>query len=204
MYNNKKMTNRYRKALETKQRIFECAVKLFSDRGYKNVSVDDIILESNSSKGAFYNHFSSKNQIIMEGFKQIDQYYEEFFASISSEISSVKRLQLFINECFNVINNQVGLENISIVYSTQIENLDDNKYLLDKNRNLYKIIEKIIYEGQENNEIKKNFLSKDISIMLITLIRGVVYDWCLNKGKFKLGNYGNQIISIFVNSILED
>lgn len=203
MNNEKKITNRYKKALETKKRIFDCAVRLFSERGYHNVSVDDIIVESNSSKGAFYNHFASKNQIIMEGFKQIDLHYEEFVVSISNISGSVKKLQLFIDECFNLISKEVGIENIAIVYSTQIENLDENKYLLDNNRNLYKIIDNFIYEGQENNEIKKDFLSKDITIMLITIIRGVVYDWCLNKGKFELKNYGNKIIKIFLKNISE-
>jgi AcrR family transcriptional regulator len=45
---------------ETRSRIMEAAIKLFSNRGYNQASVDDICAEAGISKGAFYHHFESK------------------------------------------------------------------------------------------------------------------------------------------------
>lgn len=48
---------------ETRSRILEAAIKLFSNRGYNKASVDDICAEAGISKGAFYHHFESKQAL---------------------------------------------------------------------------------------------------------------------------------------------
>ena len=61
---------------ETRGRITEAAIKLFSERGFSAASVDDICAEAGVSKGAFYHHFPSKQAIfiaLLEGWlKTID------------------------------------------------------------------------------------------------------------------------------------
>jgi AcrR family transcriptional regulator len=66
---------------ETKTRILESAIKLFSGRGYNKASVDEICRESGISKGAFYHHFESKQALflaLLDGWlKTIDTAIEE-------------------------------------------------------------------------------------------------------------------------------
>ncbi len=50
---------------ETRSRIFESAIKLFSNRGYNKASVDDICAGAGISKGAFYHHFKSKQALFL-------------------------------------------------------------------------------------------------------------------------------------------
>ncbi|MCQ3937380.1 MAG: hypothetical protein DPW18_10075 [Chloroflexi bacterium] len=50
---------------ETRSRIMESAVKLFSSRGYNAASVDDICKDAGISKGAFYHHFESKQTLFL-------------------------------------------------------------------------------------------------------------------------------------------
>jgi len=50
---------------ETRSRILESAIKLFSDRGFNDASVDDICAEAGLSKGAFYHHFESKQALFL-------------------------------------------------------------------------------------------------------------------------------------------
>jgi AcrR family transcriptional regulator len=50
---------------ETRSRIMEAAIKLFSSRGYNKASVDDICEEAGISKGAFYHHFKSKQALFL-------------------------------------------------------------------------------------------------------------------------------------------
>ena len=66
---------------ETKTRILESAIKLFSSRGYNKASVDEICREAGISKGAFYHHFESKQALflaLLDGWlKTIDTAIEE-------------------------------------------------------------------------------------------------------------------------------
>lgn len=50
---------------ETRGRITEAAIKLFSERGFSAASVDDICAEAGVSKGAFYHHFESKQALFL-------------------------------------------------------------------------------------------------------------------------------------------
>ncbi len=50
---------------ETRARILESAIKLFSGRGFNAASVDDICAEAEISKGAFYHHFESKQALFL-------------------------------------------------------------------------------------------------------------------------------------------
>ncbi|MCL2807943.1 MAG: TetR/AcrR family transcriptional regulator [Coriobacteriia bacterium] len=48
----------------TKKKIFENSVKLFTQRGYENVSINDIANQTGIRQSAVYNHFKSKQEIL--------------------------------------------------------------------------------------------------------------------------------------------
>ena len=50
---------------ETRAHILEAAVKQFSVNGYNKASVDDICEQAGISKGAFYHHFKSKQELFL-------------------------------------------------------------------------------------------------------------------------------------------
>ena len=50
---------------ETRAKIMESAIKLFSTNGYNKASVDNICAEAGISKGAFYHHFKSKQDLFL-------------------------------------------------------------------------------------------------------------------------------------------
>ncbi len=50
---------------ETRARILEAAVKQFSIHGYNKASVDSICEQAGVSKGAFYHHFQTKQDVFL-------------------------------------------------------------------------------------------------------------------------------------------
>lgn len=57
----------------TRQRLLEAAVRVFARRGYYGATVDDIVAESGSSKGAFYFYFPSKEALFLSLVEQFAQ-----------------------------------------------------------------------------------------------------------------------------------
>lgn len=55
----------------TKERILEAAISLFSERGYGGVSIRDISREVGIKESSIYNHFSGKQQILEEIFDSL-------------------------------------------------------------------------------------------------------------------------------------
>ena len=52
--------------MSLKDRIHHESLKLFSTKGYLNTSISDIMQAADTSKGGFYNHFESKEDLFYE------------------------------------------------------------------------------------------------------------------------------------------
>jgi AcrR family transcriptional regulator len=60
----KGMGRRERKAAQTRLKLFRCALQLFAERGFPNVTVEDITEAADVGKGTFFNYFSSKDHVL--------------------------------------------------------------------------------------------------------------------------------------------
>jgi AcrR family transcriptional regulator len=58
------MGRRERRAAETRLRLFRCALQLFAQRGFPNVTVEDITEAADVGKGTFFNYFESKDDVL--------------------------------------------------------------------------------------------------------------------------------------------
>ncbi len=67
---------------QTKLNIVDTAIRLFSERGFSNTSINDIIVESGVSKGGFYNHFKSKHALFLEIQTEWLKTFEQMFVSV--------------------------------------------------------------------------------------------------------------------------
>jgi len=55
---------RERRTAETRVRLFRSAMRLFAQRGFQNVTVEDITEAADVGKGTFFNYFESKEQVL--------------------------------------------------------------------------------------------------------------------------------------------
>ncbi len=58
------MGRRQRRAAETRLRLFRCALQLIAERGFPNVTVEDITEAADVGKGTFFNYFESKDHVL--------------------------------------------------------------------------------------------------------------------------------------------
>lgn len=55
---------RQRRAAETRIRLFRCALQLFAQRGFQNVTIEDITEAADVGKGTFFNYFETKDHVL--------------------------------------------------------------------------------------------------------------------------------------------
>ncbi len=55
---------RERRALETRVRLFRCALQLFAERGFQNVTVEEFTEAADVGKGTFFNYFATKDHVL--------------------------------------------------------------------------------------------------------------------------------------------
>ena len=86
---------------ETQARILEAAVKQFSISGYNKASVDSICAAAGISKGAFYHHFKTKQDVFLA---LLDGWLQTFDKAIeASKDSSVPETFQMMTEYFPYI-----------------------------------------------------------------------------------------------------
>lgn len=73
---------------QTKDKIFDTALDLFSKKGYDSVSVRTIALEVGIKESSIYNHYSSKKDILMS----ILNYFEEYFKGNPLDDENIRKL----------------------------------------------------------------------------------------------------------------
>lgn len=181
----RKGLNRRERGLRTRQRIYKTAIDLFARKGYENVSVDEICRRLGMTKGAFYAHFRSKDQIILEEFMNMDRYYAVVAEGLPPEASSLEKLRAFNREAIKLMSD-LGVTLMKVLYHSQIAPHMREPYLVHPGRNLYRITNQLIREGQERGEIRPDLPSEELTTVLINAFRGQLYHWCLTDGSFDL------------------
>ena len=73
---------------QTKDKIFDTALDLFSKKGYDSVSVRTIASEVGIKESSIYNHHSSKKDILMS----ILNYFEEYFKGNPLDDENIRKL----------------------------------------------------------------------------------------------------------------
>ena len=63
-------------ARNTKGRIIAAAWKLFYEQGYEDTTIEDIVFESETSKGSFYHYFDGKDALLGTLSNVFDEKYE--------------------------------------------------------------------------------------------------------------------------------
>ena len=86
-----------------KQEVLECAMRLFATQGYEATSVNQIIAALGISKGAFYHHYSSKEDLVEA---LASSYAEEAAARARSvledeSLDAFGRLSMFLSRMRN-------------------------------------------------------------------------------------------------------
>ena len=61
----------------SRQSFLDSAYGLFCEKGYAEVSVDEVIQRAGRSKGGFYHHFKSKSDLFQEMFEDLFKRYTE-------------------------------------------------------------------------------------------------------------------------------
>lgn len=72
------MANHQQQSKQTIEKLIQSGVELFSQQGYSNTSIDQIVKHAGYSKGGFYAHFASKEEFLLTIIKEgIDFYFED-------------------------------------------------------------------------------------------------------------------------------
>lgn len=179
------------KNASVKSRIVSAAWNLFYEKGYNGTTVDEIIELSGTSKGSFYYYFNTKDELLNTLSMILDENYEKLERIMDDSMNSFDKLMFLNYEAHTLMEKKISIDILASLYSTQLVAVGQ-RHLLDQNRSYYKLITKVVEEGQKRGELRDDVPVSDITKYYSMCERALVYDWCLNKGSYSLGERSKE------------
>ena len=184
----------------TKMKIATAAWKLFSERGYDETTVEDIIEAAETSRGTFYHYFEGKDALLSTLSYVFDEKYSELESLIDENANTFDTLIFLNQELFGMVEDRISMDLLTRLYSTQLITKGE-KHLLDRNRLYYRLLRKIALKGQEKGELKSDIPANEIVKLYALTERALLYDWCICNGEYSLKNYSKTVMPMFLSGI---
>ncbi|MDY3993901.1 MAG: TetR/AcrR family transcriptional regulator [Evtepia sp.] len=187
----------------TRGRIVSAAWQLFYEQGYENTTVEEIIETSQTSKGSFYHYFDGKDALLSTLSDLFDEKYEALQETMDPAMPAMDKLLFLNSELFRMIENSVSMDLLARLLSTQLVT-NGEKHLLNHKRTYYRLLRKIIAQGQEAGELSDKRTVSDMVKLYALCERALMYDWCLCGGEYSLRDYASQVLPTFLSSFSPD
>ena len=182
----------------TKGNIITAAWQLFYEQGYDNTTVDEVIASAKTSKGSFYHYFNGKDALLSTLAYLFDEKYEELMENMEESMNSYEKLLFLNQELFTMIENSISIDLLARLLSTQLVTRGE-KSLLDRSRLYYRLLSKIILEGQTSGELRTDISVGEIVKAYAICERAFMYDWCISGGEYSLRSYSQRMLPIFLS-----
>ena len=186
-------------ARNTKGRIISAAWKLFYEQGYEDTTVEDIVFESETSKGSFYHYFDGKDALLGTLAYVFDEKYEELMETMDPAMNAMEKLIYLNHELFAMIDGGISMDLLARLLSTQLLARGE-KHLLDRNRYYFRLLRQIVAQGREKGQLRRDRSVDEIVKAYALWERALMYDWCLCGGEYSLVSYTDRVTPMFLES----
>lgn len=174
------------KGVRTKRQLYQCAMKLFRERGFDRVSVDEIVREAGMAKGTFYIYFNTKSDIILEMLRQYDTYYDQIMVGLPDDLSIDQQMEEIVKGACRFTEEVIGLDLIRVLYVKQLTEGQEHPGLLNEDRALFRILSELLTEGQCAGIYDPALDVPDTTRLILHGIRASFFEWCSSRGQFDL------------------
>ena len=151
---------------KTKLEILQAAVRLFTEKGWHNVNVEDVVKEVGVTRGAFYHYFKSREDLIVA---VVDKMFHEnnHFTAASKEtgLNALEKLRyaLKLNILANYSNGSMAREVHKAVESPAIFKSEFISQITTAAPHL----EKLLIEGNEDGSISVAYPKQASQVLAI-------------------------------------
>lgn len=189
---------------DTKELIIRTSLKLFMQKGFKEVTMSEIIKEADSSKGAVYHHFESKEQIFEEAVKY---FYNNMMITNYNDFpqTSLKAFyNFYLKRLENTPDDTDEGANILAFFSDAIRRVPSFTSINEtqKNKEL-SAWTSIVFLAKEKREIQTDIPNENIALMFLNISDGIALNRMITNRDIASGNIKNgwdDLYKLLINS----
>jgi len=138
----------------TKDRILDAAMNIFANKGYHDTRLDEIVSESQTSKGAIYFHFANKERLFLALVDQFANLLERRVTeAIEGSPPGMGRVQVALEATLDAFSKYRRPAKILLVQAVGLGTTFENKRL-EINERFAQLIETYLQEAVDVGEIE--------------------------------------------------
>ena len=139
-------------SVNTKDKLISAAIKVFSEKGFFNAKVSDIVKQAGVAQGTFYIYFKSKEDIFFEIVELVERQLDEVINRYKTIKADIKELIFsFSEEIFRILNEY---REVAYIFFFQLLCMEENireKYI-NTHKKFINFYEEIL-SGYNNSSI---------------------------------------------------
>lgn len=164
----------------TQQLIIEESFKLFYEKGFFQTSIPEIMNKTQLSKGAFYHHFKSKDELGKKVIKEIVR--KRIYDSMITPLSNYKKENVISLLCrifteriknFSIEEKRLGCPANNLINELGCSDTAFRKILKDLISDWQSMLITVLEAGKLKKEIRQDVNSSAVAIYLISGFEGV-------------------------------
>jgi len=199
-----KLSRREKEKNRHKEEVLEAALRLFSEKGFHNVSMQEIAEESEFGVGTLYNYFESKEQLFVELMKAgIEQFGQALIPILDSNKDESEKLSEYIEAHVDLIESNIDFIRLYISqYGTSTSTKPMLKDIsIDLKIIVAKKLENIIKTGMQK-KIFKRVHPEIVALSLRATLEAFGLESSEHFDKAKTIEGFSEIEKFFLNSLL--
>ncbi|MCF3942330.1 TetR/AcrR family transcriptional regulator [Oceanobacillus alkalisoli] len=188
---------------ELRERIIEASLKLFEQYGFHGVTVNQIVDAAGISKGGFYHHFTSKDELLFVIHDIFITYVLERASKANEQnLPAKERLRLIIKDFVSVFD--IYKAHLTVFYQESIYLKTEHEEIVRKKRNEFKtIIQDVIEEGVITGDFRSD-LSVEITTMAILGMVNWTYKWYQRNGEKRIEEIADIYTDLILHAVSEN
>ncbi len=164
MESERPMGRRERKKAQTRDKIFQAAMKLFAESGYDSVTIEQICDEADVANGTFFLHFPTKAAVLDElNVRLSDSLLAELQGQEGSAAEKLRQVRMAV---INLWSDHAALMQ-HLLGEVMVRPLEEQAQ--GATQDLIVLVREIIAEGQASGEFSSEF---DATVSASLLIAG--------------------------------
>lgn len=198
----KPIGRRERRRIETREKVFRAALRLFAERGFTATTIDAITAEADIGKGTFFNYFDNKESILMQ-FREMQMGRVEAF--VRKNINSDEPLAMLIERLALTMTREQK-ESPPLFHSMMaaiFSNETMRGRLADGLVSSRDMLIELIDKRRQSGEIRSDISAYEIACSLQRIFFGSMLLWSISPSR-TLEEQLHDMVDIFVNGIKEE
>lgn len=172
-------------AAERKDQIVRATVDCITKYGYHNFSMQDVARTAGVSKGIIHYYFLNKDELMMSVLDKVAGDIERVLAAEMGSISDVSRkLEVFIDVCFDIVRNTKEYYQVNMDFWTQINQKEDVRQVIARHYAKFREAAAVVIREGVGSGVFRTVDPKEYGSYIVAVIDGLSLQWLFDENVF--------------------